>query len=369
MTDGAKLACRPFGTTADGEHVLLYTLRNGRGGQACVATYGGIVTKLMAPDRDGRYDDVVLGFDELAGYLSSRAYFGALIGRYANRIANGRFTLAGREYALTRNDGVNSLHGGARGFDRAVWRVTDAAVGSTGPRLALRHVSPDGDEGYPGALTATAVYSLDDAGALRLDLEATADRPTYVNLTQHSYFNLRGRGDVLDHRLCISAQRFTPVRADLIPTGELRAVAATPFDFRSPTAIGARIDAADEQLALAGGYDHNFVIGAQDGRLLRHATAYDPYSGRLLEVLSTEPGLQFYSGNFLDGSSVGKRGRRHDFRSGFCLEPQRFPDSPNQPAFPGAALEVGERYRHTIVYRLTVPGEPKSAAARNAADL
>ena len=354
MATNAALASEPFGSTADGERVELYTLRNGRGMEACIATYGGIVTRLTARDRHDTYADIVLGFDDLRGYLAGHAYFGALIGRYANRIANGRFELAGRAHELTRNDGANSLHGGTRGFDKAVWRVTGAAIAAAGPCLTLEHVSPDGDQGYPGTLTATASYSLDEAGTLRLDLEATTDRPTIVNLTQHTYFNLRGRGDVLDHRLWVAAERFTPVREDLIPTGEMRAVDGTPFDFRAPVSIGARIDARDEQLAFGHGYDHNFVIAETGGALRPHAAVHDPDSGRMLEVLSTEPGLQFYSGNLLDGGSTGKGGRILDFRSGFCLEPQRFPDAPNRPEFPSPVLRPGATYRHTIVYRSSV---------------
>jgi aldose 1-epimerase len=354
MTTSAALASEPFGSTADGEPVELYTLRNGRGMEACIATYGGIITRLTAQDRAGAYADIVLGFDDLQGYLADDAYFGALIGRYANRIANGRFALEGHVHQLTRNDGAHSLHGGVRGFDKAVWRVTGATIAAAGPRLTLEHVSPDGDQGYPGTLTATASYSLDDAGALRLDLEATTDRPTIVNLTQHTYFNLRGRGDVLGHRLWVAARRFTPVREDLIPTGEIRAVDGTPFDFRAPTALGARIHASDEQLAFARGYDHNFVIADTGGALRPHAAVHDPDSGRLLEVLSTEPGLQVYSGNFLDGSRPGKGGRTLDFRSGFCLEPQRFPDAPNRPQFASPVLRPRERYRHTLVHRLSV---------------
>jgi aldose 1-epimerase len=345
------LAHAPFGETPRGERIDLYTLRNPLGMEVRVATYGGVVTRLTAPDRRGECADVVLGFESIDGYLEDDSYLGALIGRFANRIANARFELDGRVHELSRNDGANCLHGGAAGFNAMLWQVVGAEADADRATLALRHVSADGDQGFPGTLIATAVYTLDARGELRVDLAATTDRTTVVSLTQHSYFNLAGRGDVLGHRLQVDARRFTPVRADLIPTGEIRSVEGTPFDFREPHALGARLGAADEQLELAGGYDHNFAVADGGGTLRRHATLHDPGSGRLLEVYSTEPGLQVYSGNQLDGSRVGSGGRRLERHAGVCLEPQRFPDSPNRPNFPSAVLPAGARYAHSIAYR------------------
>lgn len=352
----------PFGS-ANGTPVLLYTLRNVRGMEAQIATYGGIVTGLTTPDRTGRFEDVVLGYDTLDEYRKESPYFGALIGRYGNRIAKGRFTLNGKEYTLATNNEPNTLHGGLAGFDKVVWDVTSANVGADGPQLTLKYRSRDGEEGYPGNLSVTAVYTLSNDNALRLDYTATTDQDTVVNLTQHSYFNLRGRGDVLGHLMQIHAGAFTPVDESLIPTGEIRPVDGTPFDFRTPTPIGARIDNDDVQLEFGNGYDHNWVIdaapppggGAEDGRMAPRLTAsvFEPETGRVLEVLSTEPGLQFYSGNFLDGTIKGKGGRTYDFRNGFCLEPQHFPDSPNQPHFPSTVLKPGQTYRNTIIYRFS----------------
>jgi len=349
----SAIKATPFGTMPDGTPVELYILRNNRGMEAKIATYGGIVTSLTAPDRHGRYSDVVLGYDMLASYLKESPYFGALIGRYGNRIAKGRFSLNGVEYRLATNNGPNSLHGGLKGFDKVVWKVAKAEVAVKGPRLTLTYLSRDGEEGYPGNLSVTAVYTLTGDNALRLDYTAITDKATVVNLTQHSYFNLRGRGDILGHVVQIHASRFTPVDDTLIPTGELRSVADTPFDFRTPTAIGARIDAEDEQLQFGKGYDHNWAIDRKPGALTVQATVYEPETGRTMEVLSAEPGLQFYSGNFLDGSITGKRGQVYEFRSGFCMEPQHFPDSPNQPRFPSVVLRAGQTYENTIVYRFT----------------
>ncbi len=343
----------PFGTLPDGVAVKRYTLRNARGMEAKIATYGGIVTYLTAPDREGRFADVVLGYDNLDGYLRDSPYFGALIGRYGNRIARGRFTLQGQTYSLATNDGPNSLHGGKKGFDKVVWDVVKAEVTAEGPELVLSYFSHDGEEGYPGNLRVEAVYTLTGDNALRLDYKASTDRATVVNLTQHSYFNLRGQGDVLDHVVQIDADRFTPVDSTLIPTGELRAVAGTPFDFREPTAIGARVNADDEQLRFGKGYDHNWVTNGPAGTVALRTRVYEPTTGRVLEVSSSEPGLQFYGGNFLDGSITGKGGWTYAFRNGFCMEPQHFPDSPNHPEFPSTVLKPGETYRNTIVYRFS----------------
>jgi Galactose mutarotase and related enzymes len=350
-----------FGKTAQGIPVERYTLRNRRGLEARIMTYGGIVTSLTAPDRKGHYADIVLGYDTLNGYLKDSPYFGALIGRYGNRIAMGRFTLDGRTYSLATNNGPNALHGGMKGFDKVVWKVLKAGLKAEGdlgePQLTLIYQSADGEEGYPGNLDVTAVYTLTDDNALKLEYRATTDRATIVNLTQHSYFNLRGHGDILGHEIRINASRFTPVDATLIPTGKLHAVAGTPFDFRNAFPIGARIDADDEQLQFGKGYDHNWIIdsgvSAKDSGLRVAATVYEPETGRRLEVLSDQPGLQFYSGNFLDGSIKGKGGQVYAFRNGFCLEPQHFPDSPNHPNFPSVVLKPGETYRNTIVYRFS----------------
>jgi len=345
-----------FGHTPAGTAVELYTLRNSQGMEARIATYGGIITSITAPDRTGHYADVVLGYDTLAGYLEDSPYFGALIGRYGNRIAHGKFTLDGKTYTLAINNGPNSLHGGKVGFDKVVWNVAKAQVTPRGPQLTLHYLSRNGEEGYPGNLNVTAIYTLTEDNALRLDYSATTDRDTVVNLTQHSYFNLRGvdhPGDVLGHIVKIEADRFTPVDSSLIPTGELRSVAGTPFDFREPTPTGARIDGTDEQLRFGKGYDHNWVLNTGTGTLSLDARVYEPESGRVLEVLSTQPGLQFYTGNFLDGSITGKGGWNYQFRNGFCMEPQHFPDSPNHPNFPSTVLKPGQTYRNTIVFRFT----------------
>jgi len=340
----------PFGVTPDGTRVELYTVRNATGSSVAIATYGATVVSLRVPDRDGQLGDVVLGYDGLQGYLGSRFYFGAIVGRYANRIAGGRFGLEGRTFTLARNNGENHLHGGLRGFDKVVW----SARPLEGAALELRYLSRDGEEGYPGELDAVVTYRLSDDDALEIEYQASASRPTICNLTHHGYFNLDGGKDVLGHQLTLRASRFTPVRADLIPTGELRGVAGTPMDFRTATAIGARIGSRDEQITLAGGYDHNWVLDREGEGLVSAATLFGPVSGRVLEVLTTEPGLQFFSGNFPEGEIRGKGGKVYGFRSGLCLETQHFPDSPNRLGFPSAALAPGERYRSSTVYRFSV---------------
>lgn len=345
----------PFGTTADGASVERYTLRNRQGFEAQIITYGGIVTSLRTASRSGEFDDVVLGFDSLDGYLTDHAYIGALIGRYANRIAGGKFTLYGVSYVLERNDGASTLNGGRAGLDKVVWRVAAAEIGPKGPELTLTYLSRDGDEGFPGNLTVTARYTVTEDNALRLEFTATSDRDTVVNLSAHSYFNLRGthqRGDVLQHVVTIDANRFTPVDANLIPTGELRSVVGTPFDFRMPTAIGGQIRADDQQLKFARGYDQNFVLGSP-GILRLDATVYEPTSGRVLQVFSDQPGLQFYTGNRLDGTMTGKGGWTYGPRSGLCIEPEHFPDSPNRAAFPTTVLRPEQTYHSTIVYKFT----------------
>jgi aldose 1-epimerase len=350
----SAISSAPFGKTPSGVAVARYTLRNSHGMEAQIATYGGIVTSLTAPDRNGKFADVVLGHDTVAGYIKNPSpYFGALIGRYGNRIAKGRFTLNGASYKLAINNDPNSLHGGSVGFDKVVWRTAKAHVTPQGPQLTLTYLSRNGEEGYPGNLAITAVYTLTDDNALRLDYTATTDKDTVVNLTQHSYFNLRGKGDILGHMVQINAERFTPVGSTLIPTGELKPVAGTPFDFRQPTAIGSRINATDEQLKFGKGYDHNWVISKPAGTLAVQATVFEPETGRVLEVSSTEPGLQFYTGNFLDGTITGKGGSVYAFRNGFCMEPQHFPDSPNQAGFPSTVLRPGQTYDNSIVYRFS----------------
>jgi aldose 1-epimerase len=342
----------PFGTLPDGKRVEVFTLKNSKGAEAKISNYGGIVISLKMPDKNGNYEDIVLGYDNLEGYLKDTPYFGALIGRYGNRIAKGRFTLDGREYKLAVNNGPNALHGGLKGFDKVVW-TPRLLVSLEGPSLELSYLSPDGEEGYPGNLKVRAIYTLTEDNGLKLEFTATTDKPTVVNLTQHSYFNLAGRGDILNHVVMIPADRFTPVDSTLIPTGELKPVEGTPFDFRKPTPIGARINEDNEQLKFGNGYDHNWVLNKKVGEYTLVARVYEPTTGRVLEVFSTEPGLQFYTGNFLDGSITGKGGWTYQFRNGFCMEPQHFPDSPNQPNFPSVVLRPGQEYKHTMMYRFS----------------
>ena len=344
----------PFGKTADGTPVEMYTLRNYNGMETRIMTYGGIVVSLKVPDKNGKYGDVVLGYDNLDDYLKNNPFFGALVGRYGNRIANGKFALDGKEYTLALNNAPNNLHGGPVGFDKRVWKVARADVGPDGPRLELTYLSEDGDQGFPGNLKVTATYTLTDDNGLRLDYTATTDKDTVCNLTQHSYFNLTGKGDVLNHQVFINADKFTPVDNTLIPTGKLKPVAGTPFDFRTATAVGVRIDANDEQIKFGHGYDHNWVIDKPPGKLGLVARVTDPITGRAMEVWSTEPGVQFYTGNFLDGSITGKGGLVYQRRSGFCFEPQHYPDSPNHPKFPSAELKPGQTYQNTIIYKFSI---------------
>ncbi len=356
---GDTVTKQPFGALADGRAVDAYTLTNAHGLQVTAITYGGIITSILVPDRTGKLGDIVLGYDSLAGYLKASPYFGAIVGRYANRIAGARFTLDGKTYRVPANDGKNSLHGGTVGFDKVLWDAqpftADGAVG-----LVLTHTSPAGDQGYPGTLKAKVTYRLTDAGALEVEYEATADAATPVNLTQHSYWNLAGagHGDILGHWLTIDADSFTPIDSTLIPTGKLAGVAGTPFDFRSATPIGARINASDEQLARGRGYDHNFVLFGHPSldSLAHAASVLDPGSGRTLDVYTSEPGLQFYSGNFLDGTITGKAGHVYGHRSGFCLETQHFPDSPNERAFPSTILRPGQTYHSKTVFKFGVRG-------------
>ncbi len=348
LTANAAIKQADFGTTPDGARVSIFTLTNKNGLEARITNYGGIVVSLKTPDRKGAMGDVVLGFDNLAGYTSHRTiFFGALIGRYGNRIGHAQFKLDGVQYKVPANDGVNSLHGGNKGFDTKVWTPQVLRDG-----LKLTYVSKNGDEGYPGTLTVVVEYRLTDANELRIDYSATTDKPTVLNLTNHSYFNLKGSGDILGHQMMLNADRFTPVDSGLIPTGELKPVANTPFDFRKSTAIGARINNADEQLKLGKGYDHNWVLNKKGDELSLAARVEEPVSGRVLEVLTTQPGIQFYTGNFLDGAK-GKGGATYPIRSGFCLETQHFPDSPNKPSFPSTVLRPGAQFKSTTVYRFS----------------
>jgi aldose 1-epimerase len=346
-----KVISQPFGKMPDGTPVEIFTLSDGAF-EARVATYGGVVVSIKTPDRSGKAEDVVWGFDNVDGYVAnfngpSNAFFGAIIGRYANRIAHATFTLDSTKYSLPVNNGENSLHGGPHGFNNVVWKAKPVSNG-----VELTYVSKDGDAGYPGNLTARVRYTL-TKGDLRIEYWATTDKDTVVNLTNHSYFNLAGAGDILRHQLTLRASRFTPVDAGLIPTGELKSVEGTPFDFRKPTAIGARISSDDEQLRRGRGYDHNWVLDSGGGKLSEAAELYDASSGRVLKVLTDQPGIQFYSGNFLDGSVAGKGGRRYELRSALCLETQHFPDSPNHPDFPTTELKPGQQYHTVTVYRFS----------------
>jgi aldose 1-epimerase len=346
-----------FGKMPDGAAIRIYTLTNKNKLQARITNYAGVVVSLNAPGRDGKMADVVLGFDTLPEYLANPTqYFGAIIGRYGNRIGAARFTLNGVEYKLPKNNGENSLHGGDDGFFKRVWKPRVLPDGG----LELSYLSQDGEEGYPGNLSVTVTYRLTDADELKIDYAATTDKDTVVNLTNHSYFNLKGAGsgDILGHNLMLNAERFTPVDKGLIPTGELLGVAGTPFDFRRLTAIGARIEQNDEQLKIGAGYDHNWVLNKSGNALTLAARVEEPSSGRTLEVYTTEPGIQFYTGNFLDGSVKGKGGKVYGHRSAFCLETQHFPDSPNHPAFPSTVLKPGQRYQSTTVYRFGTGGAP-----------
>jgi aldose 1-epimerase len=351
----SSIAAKPFGTTSQGEKVTQYTLTNAKGASVSIITYGGIVTSLKVPDRNGKLADVVLGFKTLSEYEKKSPYFGCLVGRYGNRIAKGEFTLDGHTYHLATNNNGQSLHGGLRGFDKVVWNAVPAET-RQGPSLKLTYVSKDGEEGYPGNLSVTATYTLTNKNELKLVFRAKTDKATVVNLTHHSYFNLAGQGsgDILGHVVTIHADKYTPVDQVLIPTGKIAQVKGTPFDFRKPTAIGARINAENPQLKNGKGYDHNWVADKLPGHLGLIAKVEEPKSGRVMEVISTEPGVQFYSGNFLDGTLIGKGGKVYGFRNGFCFEPQHFPDSPNHKSFPSTVLRPGETYRNTIIYRFSI---------------
>jgi aldose 1-epimerase len=349
-----KVDVNTFGETADGRQVRLYSLRNANGLQADIMTYGAIVVSLQTPDRKGRMDDIVLGYDDLQDYIKNSPYFGAIVGRYGNRIAKGKFTLDGTEYTLaTNNNNINHLHGGVKGFDKVVWDDEpvwkDDAVG-----VKLSYLSKDGEEGYPGNLKATVTYLLTNKNELRIEYGATTDKATPVNLTHHGYFNLTGgENDILGHVLSLNADKFTPVDEGLIPTGELTPVKGTPMDFLKPTAIGARINETYEQLKFGGGYDHNWVLNKRGKGMTLAARVYEPTTGRIMEIQTMEPGIQFYSGNFLDGTITGKEGKVYKHRWGFCVETQHYPDSPNKPDFPSTILRPGEKYETTTIYRFS----------------
>ena len=349
----ASVEREPFGTMPDGTPVEMFTLKNAAGVEVRAITYGGIITSLRVPDRGGRLDDIVLGFDRLDDYLKDHPFFGAIIGRYGNRIAKGQFSLDGKTYKLATNNGPNHLHGGNKGFDKVVWKGEPIAGKNA---VSFSRTSPDGEEGYPGNLRVQVTYTLTDKNELAVDYRATTDKATIVNLTQHSYFNLAGQasGDILGHELLLNADRYTPVDETLIPTGEVAAVDGTPFDFRKPAAIGARIGQADPQLKNGLGYDHNWVLNRAGAGLQLAARVIEPKTGRTMEIRTTEPGIQFYSGNFLDGKLTGKNKAQYTHRTGFCLETQHFPDSPNHPKFPSTTLRPGSEYRTTTVFSFGV---------------
>lgn len=349
----ASIAESSFGTLPDGRAARLFTLTNPNGLVIKVTDFGGIITEIHAPDRNGKLADIVLGFDTVTPYVKDSPYFGALIGRYGNRIRNGRFPVDGREVQLAVNDGEQHLHGGPGGFHQVLWQAEPFQEGDT-VGLTLTHRSPDGDQGYPGNLDVSVRYAFTSANALVMTFSAVTDAATPVNLTQHSYFNLRGNGHILDHELRLDADGFTPIDVTRIPLGHTQPVAGSAFDFRAARPIGNRIRDEEEQLFHGSGYDHNFVLNRSgEGMHKNAAVVYDPSSGRVLHLHTEEPGVQFYSGNFLDGSLQGK-GRRYDHRSGFCLEPQHFPDSPNQPAFPNTILRPGQQYRTRSIYEFSV---------------
>ncbi|HEY9006823.1 MAG TPA: aldose epimerase family protein [Ohtaekwangia sp.] len=347
----ASVTQAPFGKLPDGQEVSIYTLKNKNGIEMQVINYGAIVTSLKTPDKNGTLEDIVLGFDSLSTYLKGSPFFGAIVGRYGNRIGKGKFKLDGKEYTLAQNNNGQHLHGGIKGFDKVFWNIEE--VPSTeGVALKLTYLSKDGEEGYPGNLSVEVIYTLTDDNQWKIDYKATTDKKTIVNLTQHSYFNLTGnvKRDILDHQITLNADKLVPVDKVLIPTGELKDVTNTPFDFRTATAIGARINEKDQQLEFGGGYDHCWVLSSKDSVKMA-ASVYEPTSGRVLEVYTTEPAIQFYCGNFLDGSLTGKGGVTYKHRYGLCLETEHYPDSPNKPNFPSVVLSPGETYSTSTTYK------------------
>lgn len=352
---GLSIEKQPFGEV-DGKKVNLYTLTNANKIEMKVTNYGGIITSLKVPDKNGHFDDIVLGYNTLAEYIKNNPYFGAIIGRYGNRIKLGKFTLEGNEYTLATNNPPNALHGGPKGFDKVVWDAK-TTQDSNSVSIQFSYLSKDGEEGYPGDLNVIVTYILTNENELKIDYLATTDKPTIVNLTNHTYWNFAGEGsgDILNHQLMINADKYTPVDNTLIPTGEIASVEGTPMDFRVPTAIGSRIDDDFEQLKFGKGYDHNWVLNKSiENEMTLAATVFEPTNGRYMEIYTTEPGIQFYSGNFLDGSIVGKSGKKYEFRDGFCLETQHYPDSPNKPNFPSTVLRPGETYETTTLHKFSV---------------
>ena len=348
MMSVSKPSQKDWGALPAGEEIQLFTLQNANDIEVSITNFGGRIVTLKTPDRQNHFDDIVLGFDSLPAYLAKNPFFGALVGRFANRIANGRFVLEGQTYSLAQNNGPNSLHGGIHGFDKVKWDVQTA-----GSSLVLQYVSNDGEEGYPGTLRATAVYTLGDDDSLSIEFRASTDKSTVLNLTNHSYFNLAGHshGTVVDHEVMINASYFTPVNANLIPTGELRSVAGTPFNFLASKRVGDEIGVQDEQIEFGHGYDHNFVLDQTGAGLQLAARAFHPLTGRIMEVHTTQPGMQFYTGNHLPDHLPGKAGATYGFRSGLCFETQHFPDSPNQPSFPSVVLEPGSEYHQVTVFK------------------
>lgn len=350
----ASISSSPFGEMPDGQKVSQFTLVNTNGIEMKAITYGGIITSLMVPDKDGNLDDVVLGYDNLQGYLDATPYFGAIIGRFGNRIAKGKFSLDGEEYTLAVNNIGNHLHGGIKGFDKVVWTASEIQ-NEKGVGIKFEYTSPDMEEGYPGNLSVTVVYMLGNDNSLSFDYEATTDKKTVVNLTQHSYFNLAGnKGDILSHKLTLNAPQFLPVDSTLIPTGELRNVEGTPFDFTISKVIGEEINTENQQLQYGGGYDHCWILADGDAGLNFAASLFEPNSGRQMDIYTTEPAIQFYSGNFLDGSIKGKNGVSYEHRTGLCLETEHYPDAPNQPAFPTVVLEPSQVYHSVTKYVFSV---------------
>lgn len=354
VTTAASISETSFGTLPDGTALKLFTLRNTSGIEANITNYGGIIVSLKTPDRDGKFEDIVLGYDSLAGYLKAPSFFGALVGRYGNRIANGKFKLDGKTYTLVQNNGKNHLHGGTKGFDKVVW-TPEASSTADAATLKLTYLSKDMEEGYPGNLQVTVVYTLGNDNALSISYEATTDKTTVINLTNHSYFNLSGntRRDILGHTLTLNASKFIPVDAGLIPTGELKPVKGTPFDFTQPSVIGARINDPDPQIKIGRGYDHCYVFDKPAGTYEQVGTLYDSISGRQMDVFTSEPGTQLYTGNFLDGSITGKFNTVYAQRYAVCLETQHFPDSPNQPEFPSVVLKPGDVYKTRTAYQFS----------------
>ena len=343
-----------YGKTRDSQHVDIYTLTNNNGMEIRITNYGGIIQSLTAANRDGKYEDVVLGYDELDSYIEATPYFGAIVGRYGNRIANGKFTLDEVEYTLAQNNSINHLHGGIRGFDKVVWEAATIKSDDV-VSLKLEYLSKDGEEGYPGDLKVTVIYTLTDDDALKIEYQAMTDKKTHINLTNHSYFNLTAdfKNKILDHELWLNAEKFIPIDPTAIPLGMVESVAGTPFDFTTPKKIGKNILDDDQQLKNGIGYDHCIVFEKSDGSIQLHATVYEKESGRLMEVYTDQPAVQFYVGNYLDGTNIGKGNMPYQYRTGFCLETEHYPDSPNQPMFPSTVLEPDEVYSTTTIYRFT----------------